>query len=166
MRLFLASYATVDFYDDIKKDFSSFFDAKWVEPRNLHLTWFFLGERPSAAPIVDRLQPLKMLPRLPLSIQGFDTFGRPHPKVFFLKTSTVVTTVLHNKIAELLGEDPDEPFRPHITMARIKHFRSDGFRPTEGPWRSDPLRTVDAHSYRIESRHTPAGPIYIPLEEF
>ena len=166
MRLFLGSYAHVDFYDEIRHDMRPFFDAKWVEAKNLHLTWFFLGERPSAAPIIDRLQPLKMLPRLPLSIQGFDTFGEPHPKVFFLKTSTVVTTVLHNKIAELLGEEPEDTFHPHITLARIKRFHSDGFRHLERPWMSEPLGTVEAPIYLIESRLTPSGPIYLPIEEF
>jgi 2'-5' RNA ligase len=166
MRLFLASYANVDFYDEIRKDLSPFFDAKWVEPRNLHLTWFFLGERDSASHIRDLLQPLKLLPRLPLSIQGFGTFGEPEPRVFYLKTSSVVTTVLHEKIAELLGEEPEKVFRPHITMARIKKVRDEGYRHLARPWMSEPLGTVDAKIYLIESRLTPAGPIYIPLEEY
>ncbi|WP_456451896.1 RNA 2',3'-cyclic phosphodiesterase [Hydrogenimonas sp.] len=166
MRLFLASYATVDWYDEIKKDMSPYFEAKWVEPRNLHLTWFFLGERDSAAHILDLLQPLKMLPRLPLSIQGFGTFGEPHPKVFYLKTASVVTTILHEKIAEMLGEESEEHFKPHITMARIKRFHSDGYKRLERPWMSEPLGTVDPKIYLIESRLTPSGPIYIPLEEF
>ncbi len=166
MRLFLGSYATVDFYDDIRQDMQPYFEAKWVEPKNLHFTWFFLGERPSATPIVDRLHSLKMIPRLPLSIQGFGTFGRPYPKVFYLKTSSIVTELLHRKIAELLGEEPDEKFRPHITLARIKKYHSDGYKHMERPWMSEPLGLVDAPIYLIESRLTPSGPIYIPIEEF
>ena len=166
MRLFLGSYADIDYYDDIRHDMRPYFDARWVERKNLHLTWFFLGEQPSAAPIIDRLQPLKMIPKLPLSIQGFGTFGKPYPKVFFLKTSSVVTTLLHQKIAELLGEEPDEIFRPHITLARIKRFHSHGYRHMERPWMSEPLGSVEAPIYLIESRLTPEGPIYIPIEEF
>ena len=166
MRLFLASFATVEWYDEIRKDFSPFFDAKWVEPRNLHLTWYFLGERDDVTHIQDLLQPLKMLPRLPLSIQGFGTFGEPEPKVFYLKTSSVVTTVLHQKVAELLGEEPDPDFRPHITMARIKKVRNAGYQTLERPWMSEPLGTVDPKIYLIESRLTPAGPIYLPIEEY
>ncbi|WP_353661766.1 RNA 2',3'-cyclic phosphodiesterase [Hydrogenimonas sp. SS33] len=166
MRLFLGSYATVDFYDEIKRDMHPFFDAKWVEPRNLHLTWLFLGEQPSAEPFIHRLQPLRTAPRLPLSIQGFGTFGKPHPKIFYLKTATVVTTLLHEKIAEMLEWEADAPFRPHITMARIKTFRSDGYRKLQRPWMSEPLGEVDPTIYLIESRLTPSGPVYIPLEEF
>ncbi|WP_457597503.1 RNA 2',3'-cyclic phosphodiesterase [Hydrogenimonas sp.] len=166
MRLFLASYATVDWYDEIKRDLAPYFDAKWVEPRNLHLTWLFLGERDDVAHLTDMLQPLKMLPRLPLSIQGFGTFGEPAPHLFYLKTASVVTTILHEKIAEMLGESPESPFRPHITMARIKKLKKSGFEKIERPWVSEPLGTVDPKIYLIESRLTPAGPIYIPIEEF
>ncbi len=166
MRLFLGSYATVDFYDEIRRDLHPFFDAKWVEPRNLHLTWYFLGEQPDIHPILDRLRPLKMIPRLPLSLQGFGTFGQPHPKIFYLKTSAVVSMVLHEKIAELLGMEADEAFRPHVTLARIKNFRSDGWRHLAKPWMSEPLGEVSPQIYLIESRLTPSGPIYIPIEEF
>ena len=166
MRLFLASFANVDFYDDIKRDMEPFFDAKWVEPKNLHLTWYFFGEQPSAAPIIERLRELKMAPRLPMALQGYGTFGNPHPKVLFLKTSTVVSTVMHQKIAQMLGMEPDEPFKPHVTLARIKHTHSNGYRTLERPWMSEPLGTIEAPIYLIESRLTQNGPIYIPLEEF
>ncbi|WP_201352389.1 RNA 2',3'-cyclic phosphodiesterase [Hydrogenimonas urashimensis] len=166
MRLFLGSYANIEFYEEIRRDMHPFFEGKWVEKKNLHFTWFFLGEQPSAAPIIDRLQPLKRLPRLPLSIQGFGTFGRPHPKVFYLKTSSVTTGILHRKIAELLQEEPDEKFKAHITLARIKKFHSNGYEHLERPWMSEPLGLVEAPIYLIESRLTPSGPIYIPIEEF
>lgn len=166
MRLFLASFATVDYYDEIKRDLSGYFDAKWVEPKNLHLTWFFLGERSSYEEISSRLQPLKMLPRNPLSIQGFGTFEDKEPKILFLKTSTIISTIFHQKVAELLGEEPAQEFKPHVTLARIKRLRSDAFRHINRPWVSEPLGVIEAPIYLIESRLTPSGPIYIPLEEF
>ncbi len=166
MRLFLASFANVEFYEEIKKDMEPFFDAKWVEPKNLHLTWYFLGEQPSAAPIIDRLRELKMRSRLPISLQGYDTFGDPDPKILFLKTSTVVSNIIHQEIAQILGLEPDESFRPHVTVARIKHIRSKGFKNLGRPWMSEPLGIIEAPIYLIESRLTQNGPIYIPLEEF
>ncbi len=166
MRLFLASFANVDFYGDIKKDFKPYFDARWVEPKNLHLTWYFFGEQPSATPIIERLRELKMVPRLPLSMQGYGTFGNPYPKVFYLKTSTVVASVVHQKITQMLGVEPDEQFRAHVTLARIKRMHSNGYKSLERPWMSEPLGTIEAPIYLIESRLTPSGPIYIPLEEF
>ncbi|WP_456401385.1 RNA 2',3'-cyclic phosphodiesterase [Hydrogenimonas sp.] len=166
MRLFLASYATVDFYDEIRRDMKPFFDAKWVEPKNLHLTWFFLGEHPSPAPIVERLRPLTMIPKLPLSIQGFGTFGNPHPKLFYLKTASKAVQPLHEQIASLLGEEAQHPFRAHVTLARIKHLHSPGFRHIQKAWMSEPLGIIEAPIYLIESRPTPNGPIYLPIEEF
>jgi len=166
MRLFLASYATVEFYDDIKRDMHPYFDAKWVEPKNLHLTWLFLGEQPAATPIISRLQPLKSLPRLPMALQGIGTFGRHHPSHLFLKTSQKVAQTIHERIASMLEVEPDDPFRAHVTLARIKRFRSYGFKHIQRPWMSEPLGEVEATIYLIESRLTPSGPIYIPIEEF
>jgi 2'-5' RNA ligase len=166
MRLFLASYATVEFYDEIQRDMHPFFDAKWVEPKNLHLTWLFLGNHPSASPIISQLQPLRSLPRLPMALQGIGTFGHPHPTHFFLKTSQKVSQVIHEKIASMLGLVPDDPFRAHVTLARIKQFHSYGFKQIDKPWMSEPLGQVEAPIYLIESRLTPTGPIYIPIEEF
>ncbi len=166
MRLFLGSYATVDFYEEIRRDMEPFFDARWVDPKNLHLTWFFLGDLPSPTPVIDRLQPLRMVPRLPLSIQGFDTFGEAHPKLFYLKTASRAVEPLHERIATLLGEEPEHPFRAHVTLARIKRVHSLGFRHLHKAWMSEPLGTVEAPIYLIESRPTPNGPLYLPIEEF
>ncbi len=166
MRLFLASYATVEFYEEIKRDMHPFFDAKWVEPKNLHLTWLFLGEHPSASPFIDLLRPLQSLPRLPMALQGFGTFGHPAPSHFFLKTSQKVAQIIHEKIASMVGVNPENPFRAHVTLARIKRFHSHGFRHIEKPWMSESLGRVEAPIYLIESRLTPSGPIYIPIEEF
>ena len=166
MRLFIGSYARVEFYDEIRRDLSCFFEGKWVEPRNLHLTWYFLGDLPDAAPIIDRLQPLKLIPRLPLAIQGIGTFGKPQPKVLYLKTAQVVPTILHEKIAELIEREPESDFRPHITLARIKRGDTKALKRIERPWMSEPLGEVEPDIYLIESRLTPNGPIYIPLEKF
>ena len=166
MRLFIGSYARVEFYDEIRRDLTPLFEGRWVEPRNLHLTWYFLGDLPDAAPIIDRLQPLKLIPRLPLSIQGIGTFGRPDPKVLYLKTARVVPTILHEKIAELLEREPEERFHPHITLARIKKGGGEALRTIERPWMSEPLGLVEPDIYLIESRLSPGGPIYIPLEKF
>jgi len=85
MRLFLGSFATVPSYHQIRYTMQPYFEGKWVEPRNLHLTWLFLGERASADPIIEALEPLKQIQREPLTLQGFGTFGKPKPKVFFSK---------------------------------------------------------------------------------
>jgi 2'-5' RNA ligase len=166
MRLFLGSFATVVFYDDNRHDLRPCFDGKWVAPEHLHMTWFFLGERESPEKIVDALQPLKTIDRRPLAIQGFGMYGRPDPKIFYLKTSTKALLPIYRRIEELLGEKARNPFCAHVTLARIKRFRSFGFRHLKRPWMSEPLGSIEPTIRLVESRLTPSGPIYIPLEAF
>ena len=166
MRLFLGSYAVVEDYDTIVKDLSTCFDARWVAPRNLHLTWYFLGETEDARPVIERLQPLKMTPRLPLRIEGFGTFGKPEPKTLYLKTNEIVPTILHQKIAEMLQLDPQPSFKPHVTVGRVKKVLCDDARHLDFPWMRETVGEIEPEIYLIESRLTPDGPIYIPLEQF
>jgi len=166
MRLFLGSFATIPSYHQIRYTMQPYFEGKWVEPRNLHLTWLFLGERASADPIIEALEPLKQIKREPLTLQDFGTFGKPKPKVFFLKTASQHALPLYHHIIELLGEKPSKPFHPHITLTRIKRFHSFGFKQLNHPWMHQPLGTVEPTIRLIESRLTPSGPIYIPLAEF
>ena len=167
MRLFLASYAQVPEYDALHAALAPAFEARWVPPRNLHLTWLFLGERPDPAPVIDRLGPLRMLPRLPLTLRGVGTFGpTERPRVLHLAAPSAVPAILHEKIAALLEEPPHEPFTPHVTLARIDAVRDPAWPERLAPFRERELGTVEPAIYLIESRLTPQGPIYLPLEEF
>ena len=165
MRLFLASYATIECYEELRNALSPYFDAKWVEPKNLHLTWYFLGEHPDAAPFVERLQALSMIPRLPMTLRGLGIFGKPDPTVLYAATSSVVGKVLHEKVAELLGLEPDPRFTPHVTLARVKTTHP-GWKEAPAPWQERELGQVESTIYLIQSHLTPQGPIYIPLESF
>ena len=166
MRLFLASFASVTDYPGLKARFDPYFEGKWVEPRNLHLTWYFLGEHPSPHPFAERLQALKMIPRLPLGIHGIRLFGRQEPTHLVLTTPPAVAGVLHQKIAELLGMEPDKNFTPHVTLARIKKIRKEGLTQAIDSFQPQELGSVEKEIYLIESRLTPTGPVYLPLEEF
>jgi len=43
MRLFIASPVIFDNYASLKEDFEGIIEGKWVDEKNLHLTWVFLG---------------------------------------------------------------------------------------------------------------------------
>lgn len=106
---------------------------KWVEPANLHMTVRFLGEvaEPLASEIIEVL-------RAPIDLAPFTlAFGPPswlpggaRPRVLMLplvggaSPLGALKEVLDLRLpAGVLAEDP-RPFRPHLTLARVR----DGWR--------------------------------------
>ena len=118
MRLFIASPVILDDYNAIKKDFEGIIEGKWVEEKNLHLTWVFLGEKKNEQPIITQMKKLSALEN-EVDIAELGYFGRP-PRVFFAKAES---KVLYEKAREFkeVGFDLYR-FKPHITLCRIKHI--------------------------------------------
>ena len=116
MRLFIASSAILDDYAAIKKDFKDIIEGTWVEEKNLHLTWVFLGEKPEAETTIEKISKLTNLEEKVESAElGY--FGKP-PKVFFVKAEQ---KILYEKAREFREAGFDlYRFKPHITLCRIK----------------------------------------------
>ncbi|NPA29410.1 MAG: hypothetical protein GXO33_04420 [Epsilonproteobacteria bacterium] len=166
MRLFLGSFAAVPDAAKIVEHFSPYFDMRPTPPRNFHLTWYFLGEHPSPAPFIDRLRELDMIPRLPLPLHTVDLFDRDNPRILHVAPTETIPKILHEKIAILLGLKPDERFRPHVTLARIDKIKADGWREALADLKGLELGQIESTIYLIESRLTPDGPVYLPIEAF
>jgi len=116
MRLFIASPIILDDYASIKEDFKDIIEGKWVEEKNLHLTWVFLGDLKDERPIIDKLQEISPLEHN-ISIKELGYFGRP-PRVFFSKAED---KDLYDKAKEFRNAGFDlYRFKPHITLCRIK----------------------------------------------
>lgn len=164
MRLFLGSFATIEYYGLIKKHFS-FMEAKWVEKHNIHLTYLFLGEYPSAYPVIEKLENISYEKKdIPLKSLGF--FGHP-PKVLFTKVTDESILDLHRSILERLKIEPDKPFVPHVTLCRIK--RVHGFERFVKNLRELQHRhfgTLHQELHLIESVLTPRGPKYRIIHTF
>ncbi len=166
MRLFLGSFAQISAVGEITARFEPFFDMRPTPPSNLHLTWYFLGEHPSPAPFIDRLRELKMIPRLPIALHRVDLFEAHNPRILYAAPSSpVVARALHEKIAALLGMQPHETFTPHVTLARIKHTKQEGWQKILTQNR-EVSGEIEPTIYLIESRLTPSGPVYLPIEAF
>ncbi len=101
---------------------------RWSPVYNLHITTRFIGEWPEARvpELVDKLQPLAQRPGLQIDISGIGWFPNPHsPRILF-------TGVHDNGDLAGLASDTDaaleplgieregRPYRPHLTLARIK----------------------------------------------
>ncbi len=164
MRLFLGSFATIPNYRKIKEDFS-FLQGKWVEKQNLHLTYLFLGEQPSAAPIIDKLRDIDT-PKHSIPLEGVGFFGHP-PKVLYTHAKSEAIELLYKEICERLKIESDKPFIPHVTLCRIKKI-GDFSRFTEKIKRYDneELGSIKPTLCLVQSILGPKGPLYKVLERF
>lgn len=154
--------------------------VRWTSPANIHLTLRFLGDTdPAAVPeLIGRLRQSATGMTAPeLSLCGLGTFpARREPRVIWAGLSGDLERLeeLH-RIAEsaalALGWPAERrPFRPHLTLGRLRDRASDGARravrdavaaaviPPASLWRPDAMRL-----YR--SVLTPHGPIYTSLGE-
>ncbi len=151
-------------------------NIKWVEPHNLHLTLFFLGDTPS--PVIDSVaEDLTTLASkyhpMKLTLKGVGTFGRPLPRVVWIGVDYSATLLdLKNDIDMIFKpygfSEVDQSFKPHLTIGRIKFLHQ-----------FDKLsRIVQDHKSTIfqefefkrlvlyESILRPKGPDYVPLHVF
>ncbi|MDQ7841626.1 MAG: RNA 2',3'-cyclic phosphodiesterase [bacterium] len=150
---------------------------RWMKPENLHYTLSFLGEIPAAqvarAVVATRSAVGRTMP-FPVSIGGLGAFpGLERPQVIWVgctegsealgRLSGEVKAALDR---ERLPSDP-KPFRPHLTLGRVKDNRQWG----------ELVRAVRSHRDAaigvewvrtvtvMESRLTPDGPVYTPREK-
>jgi len=142
--------------------------VRWVTPERMHLTVRFLGDTE-----VDRLPALgkaldKAMSRQPpftLYLEQLGCFpNRKRPRVIWagLGDSEKALTGFKQAIDACLsplGWEPEErPFRPHLTLGRVK----DGRKVASVSWGTplERLAVPVAAVHLIESRLTPDGPIY------
>lgn len=109
-------------------------DARWVAPRNIHLTLVFLGDIAESAvePLAIALDELALLSRpCTLEVRGLGFFGRPSsPRVIWAGLRGDLDNVAHMQkrslaAANAAGCRPDaKPFSPHLTIGRVKSARN------------------------------------------
>ena len=164
MRLFLGTFATIDYYGLLKERFS-FLQGKWVERHNIHLTYLFLGEHPTPYPIIEKLEGIRYEKKeIPLAGLGF--FGHP-PKVLYAKAEDEALDALHHQIITRLGTTPDKPFVPHVTLCRIKKVLNfSRFIDTVRKYQHHHLGKLQGELTLIESVLTPKGPKYRVIRTF
>jgi len=107
-------------------------ELRWIPPINYHLTLKFLGQIPTI--LTDRL--IANLSSHPLPVSGFRLHignagafpNKRRPRVLWLSTTSAPETgvrdlhlALDNRLNDLGFEKETKPFRPHLTLSRIKH---------------------------------------------
>ncbi len=116
MRLFIASPAVIGDYAALRAEFDGIIEGKWVEEKNLHLTWVFLGEVAESAGIIEKMGALRN-PERSVALRGLGDFSSP-PKVLYIAASD---RLLYDTARSFRSEGFDlYRFVPHVTICRIK----------------------------------------------
>lgn len=148
-------------------------NAKPVESRNFHFTLQFIGEvsEEMSQKIIQILQKIEF--------SGFDiilkevgAFPKPQsPRVIWIGTDEHGGSMLIQlskkvkKALEPLGFFPDKPFKPHITIFRIKKKIGDITKELENGKTGDFGIQKVLNIKLKKSKLTPNGPIYSDLVE-
>ena len=148
-------------------------DAKPVAAKNLHFTLQFLGEisEELAEKVSSALKKIEFT-SFDLTLKGVGAFPNPkNPRVVWIGTDEQGGDMLIEiskkvgAVLEPLGLISDKPFKPHITIFRIKKRKEDIRRKLEE------VKEVEFGIQKIcniklkKSQITPAGPIYSDLLE-
>lgn len=103
-------------------------DAKPVESNNFHFTLQFLGEvtDEKSEKIIKALNSIEFS-SFSINLKGIGTFPKPEfPRVVWIGTDEIGGNMLVElskkveKVLKPLGFSSDKPFKPHITVFRIK----------------------------------------------
>jgi 2'-5' RNA ligase len=106
-------------------------DAKWVNPKNIHLTLKFLGEvKEDTIPELQQVltSTAENSTSVPVVVKGCGFFPNSRrPSVFWAGVEAEPLRALQQKIeesTERLGfEGENRPYSPHLTLARFKDPR-------------------------------------------
>ncbi len=148
--------------------------VRWVRPEGIHLTFKFLGE---VAP--DRLGAIRetletarhTVATFQLVTAGTGSFpDHGQPQVLWigiggdLESATRLQAAIESALVGIGFEPEDRPYRPHLTLGRVKG-------PPRGEWRSAaaagvPVPFEVGDFVLFESRHSAAGVTYFPLQRF
>jgi 2'-5' RNA ligase len=151
-------------------------NIKWSPPANLHVTIRFIGEWPDAR-LPDLRSALAALPSHPavsIHVRQLGFFPNPYsPRIFWAGVEAspelVAVATGTDRAIQSLGLPPEtRPYRPHLTLARIKEpVAIQKLRESIAALPSDDFGTFAAGSFFLYQSLTGAsGSVYTKLAEF
>ena len=149
---------------------------RWVRPANVHLTLKFLGDIAPAmlAPIAQAMeQAVTGLPAFPLQCRRLGCFpNRSRPRVLWMgledpqRGLEPLHARLETALARLDVAPEAGPWRPHLTLARLRHRvdrrRLDAFLQAHGQQHFGDIRVTHVDLY--QSQLHPHGAMYTILQ--
>ncbi len=175
MRLFVAVEITdsgvINSIREFQENIS--IDARGVKLKNLHFTLQFLGEISGdiTQKIIQSLQMIEFS-SFKINLRGVGAFPKPEsPRVVWIGTDKdggdmlVELSRKVEKVLEPLGFFPDKPFKPHITVFRIKKKIGDITGELEN-YKTINFGIQGMSKIKLKkSELTPDGPVYSDLAE-
>ncbi len=152
-------------------------NIKWINPENIHITLVFLGDTEEKL-IKDITQMLDKVcvesGNFELIIRGTGVFRNINdPRIIWTNIDHSENLFkLAEKILSGLTEinirPQDKPFKPHITIGRIKHLNGKGtFIKLTEQYQNTELQKLHVNEVILyESILLPQGPKYLPIEKF
>ncbi len=148
-------------------------DVKWVPPENLHMTLRFFGGLTAEEVARAALQVRGYPPRIRAVSTAWGRVGafpsERRPQVIwlgFLRRAEAIVE-LAREVNRALERDgfgrADKPFRPHVTLGRVRRGRCIRWPLSDDLTISQAAFSIDSIAL-IESRLTPRGPVYTPIE--
>lgn len=175
MRTFVAvEISNSDIINSIEKFQSKMsINAKAVEPKNLHFTLQFLGEisEEISKKIILDLRKIEFT-SFKVNLKGVGAFPKPKfPRVIWIGTddeggnSLIKLSKEVQNVLEPLGFHQDKPFKPHMTVFRIKKKIGDITEELEKQKTLNfGIQEVSSLKFK-KSELTPNGPIYSDVTE-
>lgn len=147
--------------------------VRWIDPEQIHLTLFFLGwTDPALQPKIEAQIQEAARKVAPFSVQvtGLGVFPKlSSPKVFWAGLSSEPTLLalqqnLSTRMAALGFSMETRPYRPHLTLGRIKGAVPDAFTRWVVEGSGLQIGRCEMETVTLmESRMRPEGSIYTPL---
>ena len=179
------SFLAIELSEELKQALASLqkrldlpqFDVRWVSAGNIHLTLRFLGEiteeavekaSRAAAAATEKGSPFSILLR---GVGAFPSLRSPRVVWGGIDSSEHLLQLeeaLNRELSKAHFPPPDKPFRPHLTLGRVKSQRGKGdlrlhLKENQGIT----LGRMDVdHFALIKSDLRPSGPVYTSLEQF
>ncbi|MDH3341217.1 MAG: RNA 2',3'-cyclic phosphodiesterase [Nitrosopumilus sp.] len=148
-------------------------DAKAINSESLHFTLQFLGEISDdvSEKIINALNTIEFS-SFKINLKGIGAFPKPKfPRVIWIGTDENGGNMLIQlakkveKVLEPLGFFPDKPFKPHITIFRIKKKIGDITKELNSQKMIN-FGIQEITSFKLKkSELTSTGPIYSDLKE-
>lgn len=150
---------------------------KWVKSANLHLTLKFLGDTPESK--IDELeqvvaQGVQGLAPFGINVKGFGAFPNPQaPRSIWIgiegneNALANLALQVETSVIDLGFPEEEKPFRPHLTLARIKREHQEiGQAIEKAGILKDPFlfgRILVEQVTLFKSDLRPTGSVYSPL---
>ena len=146
--------------------------AKPVEALNLHFTLQFLGEvsDTEVRKIIDVLSSIEFS-KFKINFYGIGAFPKAKfPRIIWIGTDKDGGELLSNLASKVndalfsLGYKIDKPFKPHITIFRIKNKVGDITKELD-KFRTRGFGSIEVNEIKLKkSDLTPTGPVYTDLK--